>query len=101
MKFFSKPQNKVVEKIFFKANVKFTPQKSLKKALSRKLIPAKSLVKLNSRKLMPAKSSVKHNSQKLTPAKYPKKNLRKFLPLRSNSEKVFLARGRLKAHFFV
>ena len=73
----SKPQTKALEKIFLKANAKFTPAKSLKRALSRKLIPAKSLVKLNSRKLIPAKSSVKPNSRKLIPAKCPKKKFAK------------------------
>ena len=66
-----------MEKIFLKANVKFTPAKSLKRVLSRKLIPAKSLVSLNSRKLIPAKSSVKPNSRKLIPAKCPKKKFAK------------------------
>ena len=45
--------------------INWGPQKSLKRALSQKLMPAKSLVKLNSRKLIPAKSSVKPNSQNL------------------------------------
>ena len=69
-----------MEKIFLEANFKFTPAKSLKSALSQKLISAKSLVKLNSRKSIPAKSSVKPNSRKLIPAKWPKKNSRKLIP---------------------
>ena len=73
LRLFTKPKTKVVEKIFLKANVKFTPAKSLKRALSRKLIPAKSLVKVNSGKLIPAKSLVKPNSRKLIPAKCQKK----------------------------
>ena len=43
------------------------PAKSLKRALSRKLISAKSFVKLNSRELIHANSSVKPNSRKLIP----------------------------------
>ena len=56
-----------MEKIFLKANAKFTPAKSLKRALLRKLISTKSLIKLNSRKLIPAKCQ--KNSRKLIPAK--------------------------------
>ena len=79
-----KPQNKVEEKIFLKANVKFTPAKSLKRTLSRKLIPAKSLLKLNSRNLIPAKSSVKPNSRKF-PRNVRKKNSRKLIPAKISS----------------
>ena len=82
---FPKPQSKVVEKIFLKANVKFTPAKSLKKALSRKLIPAKSLVKLNLRKSSLEKSSEKPNSRKLIPAKCREKNSRKLIPTKISS----------------
>ena len=76
--------NYAVEKIFLKVNVKFTPSKSLKRALLRKLIPAKSLVKLNSRKSIPAKSSIKPNLRKSIPAKCPKKRF-----ARINSRKNF------------
>ena len=70
-------------------NAKFTPAKSLKTALSRKLIPAKSLVKLNAGKLIPAKSSVKPNFAKINSREVSEKNSQKLIPPKISSLKVY------------